>query len=179
MQVMNTPGLLAAALQATLTCDAISLRFQLPPHGSPPPQPLAMDSMAAGVPCTPALVTTSVWVVSLLRQLAQKHGNPLLSLVGVGAVSTQPVAAFAADDAQRYKLLQSQQPLLGTIPQVRPSVFPVRVSPLRSCASRSPCHSPTCHPSPPSLPAPRCTAARQRFLLYQTPRPASVHGSQI
>lgn len=119
MQVMNTPGLLAAALQATLTCDAISLRFQLPPHGSPPPQPLAMDSMAAGVPCTPALVTTSVWVVSLLRQLAQMRGSPLLSLVGVGAVSTQPVAGFAADDAQRYRLLQSQQPLLGTIPQVR------------------------------------------------------------
>lgn len=120
VQVMDNKGLLEAAVQATLTCDALSLRFQMPPYGTPSPEPRADPAVARGTPCTPIQVLTSVWVVSVLRTIAKDPANRLLPLLGIGAVSTQPVLGFTDDDAVRYQLLQSQQPLLGCIPLVRP-----------------------------------------------------------
>jgi hypothetical protein len=116
---MESMGLLEAAVQATLTCDAISLRFQMPPYGSASPEPRADPSVAGGVPCTPVQVVTSVWVVNVLRTIAADVKNKLLALLGVGAVSSQPVVGFSEDDAQQFQMLQSQQPLLGCIPLVR------------------------------------------------------------
>jgi hypothetical protein len=117
-QVLGNQGLLEAAIQATLTCDAISLRFQLPPHGSAPPQATASPAIAHSTKCIPALITTSVWVVSLLRSLACSAHNRLLPLLGIGMVGNQPVAGFSLESAKLFSLLQLQQPVLGHIPQV-------------------------------------------------------------
>lgn len=124
VQVLGNQGLLEAALQATLTCDAISLRFQLPPHGSAPPTPTSTPAVAHSTKCIPALVTTSVWVVNLLRSLAATAANRLLPLLGIGMVGSQPVLGFSPDSAKLFALLQSQQPILGHIPQVRCCVLP-------------------------------------------------------
>jgi hypothetical protein len=119
MQVLSSQGLLEAAMQATLTCDAISLRFQLPPYGSPAPDAAEDPAVARGTACTSATLVTSVWVVNVLRTIAMRASSKLLAIVGIGAVSSQPVQGFSADDALRYQMLQSQQPLLGCIPLVR------------------------------------------------------------
>lgn len=117
-QVMKTPGLLAAALRATLTCDAVSLRFQLPPHGSQAPEAQASPAVAGGTKTTPALLITSVWVVTLLRTLAADAASHYLAMLGIGQVGSRPVAGVAEDDVRRYQLMQSQQPLLLQIPQL-------------------------------------------------------------
>ena len=121
MQVLGSQGLLEAAIQATLTCDAISLRFQLPPYGTPAPDSTEEPHIARGTLCTPTTLVTSVWVVAVLRTIAKRPESRLLSVLGVGAVSTQPVQGFADDDAARFHMLESQQPLLNCIPLVRPA----------------------------------------------------------
>jgi hypothetical protein len=116
--VMESMGLLEAAVQATLTCDAISLRFQMPPYGSASPECRSDPTVAGGIPCTPVQVVTSVWVVHVMRSIAADPKNRLLSLLGIAAVSSQPVLGFTADASQQFQMLQSQQPLLGCIPLV-------------------------------------------------------------
>ena len=119
LQVLGSQGLLEAALQATLTCDAIALRFQLPPYGTPAPDGLEDPMIARGTLCTPTMLVTSVWVVSVLRTIAKRPDHRLLAALGVGAVSAQPVQGFSDDDAARYQMLERQQPLLSCIPLVR------------------------------------------------------------
>lgn len=137
---MRSQPLLEAAIQATLTCDAISMRFQLPPHGTQAPEPSEDPAVAQGVLCTPTTVVTSVWVVKVLREIAQRPDSRLLPVLGIAKVSKQPVLGFTAEDALRYQYLESQQPLLSAIPLVRarcprgfaacPPPFPLR---LKTC----------------------------------------------
>jgi hypothetical protein len=116
-------GLLEAALQATLTCDAISPRFQLAPYGSPAPDTMEDPAIARGLRCTPATLVTSVWVVNVMRTIAKRLDSRLLATIGIAAVSRQPVLGFSDDDAARYQMLQSQQPLLTCIPLVRAALL--------------------------------------------------------
>ena len=135
MQVLQNQGLLEAAVQATLTCDAISLRFQLPPYGTPTPEATESPDVAGGTPCTTAQLITSVWVVNVLRSIAKRSDSHLLPIIGVAAVSAQPVMGFTADDARRFQMLQRSQPLLGCIPLVRSSLLRCALL-INECSSR-------------------------------------------
>lgn len=119
LQVMKTPVLLHTALQTTLTCDALSLRFQLPPYGSTAPESKSSPGIARGVPTTPVLLVTSLWVVTLLRTVAASVTDRLAPLLGLGAVSSQAALGVSDDDAARFRVLESLQPTLFCIPQVR------------------------------------------------------------
>lgn len=69
--VLREQAIVQHALRKTLVVDALTLQMKLPPPGVPAPVARASPTVAGGTPVVEVTAVTSVWVVHILRHLAQ------------------------------------------------------------------------------------------------------------
>ncbi|DBA79408.1 hypothetical protein WJX79_002219 [Trebouxia sp. C0005] len=104
-EVLKNPALVEHALRQTLSADALSLQFKLPPPSLPVPIAQSSDDIAGGTPLVDALAVTSVWVVQLLRMLCSDSKFRMLAALGIAAVGCTTTSSFTQSDAGRFTAL--------------------------------------------------------------------------
>lgn len=78
--VLREQAIVQHALRKTLVADALTLQMKLPPPGVPAPVARASPTVAGGTQVVDVVALTSVWVVHILRHLAQVRTTPLFAL---------------------------------------------------------------------------------------------------
>lgn len=101
-EILKDQALVQHALRQTMTADAQTLQFRLPPPNIPLPPVRSVPEVGEGCPSVEALVVTSAWCVQLLRMFntdAKCRSLTAAGIVGIGVGST---ASFQRSDLNRF-----------------------------------------------------------------------------